>query len=101
MLYGDSAESGRSSIEPFGPGRDNLATTKHAVGPTSAGEGRVGTPEAARHGVLPQRQAAYEAASGSFHPGEPVRAPAATRSPMKFRCASTVPAPKHRPRMSR
>ena len=37
----------------------------------------------------------------SLHPGKPVRAPPATRSPMKLRCASTVPAPKHSPRMSR
>ena len=37
----------------------------------------------------------------SRQPGDPVRAPAATRRPMKLRWASTVPAPKHRPRMSR
>ena len=48
---------------------------------------------------IPGPQPCYP--SGSLQPGEPVRAPAETRRPMKFFCASTVPAPKHNPRMSR
>ncbi len=37
----------------------------------------------------------------SRHPGELVARPLVTAAPMKFFWASTVPAPKHRPRMSR
>ena len=88
----------RDRVECRHGGRAGAVVLGGVTGPDGHGAGCT-TVRRLRHSHQPGPYPA--SSSGLRHPGEPVRPPAETRSPMKLRWASTVPAPKQRPRMSR